>query len=73
MHKPILLLKAMSTPDANAAAGKGWEKLKKLPAWEEKKVNKRHQKNAKQFIFDARNWNRSSNNAVAVLYSDWIM
>ena len=38
VHKFIPMPQAMSIPDAKAAVGKEWEKLKKIPAWQLTKV-----------------------------------
>ena len=38
VHKPVPTPQAMNNPDAKAASDKAWEKLHKLPAWNEANV-----------------------------------
>ena len=38
VRKVILMLQAMTVPDAIAAVDKEWEKLEKLPGWSQNKI-----------------------------------
>ena len=41
LHQPISIREAMNIQEARAAVDKGWNTLKKLPAWDIKKSNRK--------------------------------